>query len=130
MSFEEEIHYTLVSNKVFKKGEKVCIAISGGKDSTVLAHVLNKLNIKYNYGLDLFFLAIDEGIKGDFFFFYLLIWIGYRDDSIETVKRNEKFYNIPLTILSYKDLYGWTMDEIVKYSGLNNNCTYCGVLRR
>ena len=22
------------------------------------------------------------------------------------------------------------MDEIVTYSGLNNNCTYCGVLRR
>lgn len=78
MSFEEEIHYTLVSNKVFERGEKVCIAISGGKDSTVLAHVLNKLNKKYDYGLELFFLAIDEGI------------VGYRDDSIETVKRNEK----------------------------------------
>jgi cytoplasmic tRNA 2-thiolation protein 1 len=22
------------------------------------------------------------------------------------------------------------MDEIIKYSGLGNNCTYCGVLRR
>ena len=49
---------------------------------------------------------------------------------METVKRNQAQYKIPLTILSYKDLYGWTMDEIVKYSGLNNNCTYCGVLRR
>jgi cytoplasmic tRNA 2-thiolation protein 1 len=76
LSFEEEIHYTLVSNKVFHKGEKVCIAISGGKDSTVLAHVIKTLNDKYGYGLDLFFLAIDEGIKG------------YRDDSIKTVKRN------------------------------------------
>ena len=94
MTFEEEIHYTLISNNVFTKGERVCIAISGGKDSTVLAHVLKHLNIKYNYGINLFFLSIDEGIKG------------YRDDSLETVKRNQKQYEIPLTILSYKDLYG------------------------
>lgn len=38
---------------------------------------------------------------------------GYRDDSLETVKRNEMQYEIPLRIFSYKELYGWTMDEIV-----------------
>jgi cytoplasmic tRNA 2-thiolation protein 1 len=74
--FEEEIHYTIVSNKLFKPGEKVAIAASGGKDSTVLAHVLTHLNKKYNYGLDLFLLSVDEGI------------VGYRDDSLETVKKN------------------------------------------
>jgi cytoplasmic tRNA 2-thiolation protein 1 len=37
---------------------------------------------------------------------------------------------LPLTIVSYKDLYGWTMDEIVKVIGLTNNCTFCGVFRR
>lgn len=40
-------------------------------DSTVLAHVLTLLNEKYDYGLDLFLLSIDEGITG------------YRDDSLE-----------------------------------------------
>ena len=29
-----------------------------------------------------------------------------------------------------KDLYGWTMDEIVKQVGRKNNCTFCGVFRR
>jgi cytoplasmic tRNA 2-thiolation protein 1 len=33
-------------------------------------------------------------------------------------------------ILGYKDLYGWTMDEIVSVIGRKNNCTYCGVFRR
>ena len=33
-------------------------------------------------------------------------------------------------VISYKDIYGWTMDEIVKIVGLNNNCTFCGVFRR
>ena len=116
--FEEEIHFTIVTNKLFVPGDKVAIGASGGKDSTVLAHVLDYLNRKYNYGLELFLLSIDEGITG------------YRDDSLETVKKNQQTYNLPLKILSYKDLYNWTMDQIVKEIGLTNNCTFCGVFRR
>ncbi|KAL9445767.1 hypothetical protein AB3S75_013619 [Citrus x aurantiifolia] len=116
--FEEEIHQVIVGNQLFKPGERIAIGASGGKDSTVLAFVLSELNRRHNYGLDLFLLSIDEGISG------------YRDDSLETVKRNEIQYGLPLKIVSYKDLYGWTMDEIVKVIGLKNNCTFCGVFRR
>lgn len=55
----------------------VGMMVLGIADSTVLAHVLTELNKRHNYGLDLFLLSIDEGIAG------------YRDDSLETVKRNE-----------------------------------------
>lgn len=116
--FEDEVHQTIVTNKLFKPGEKVAIGASGGKDSTVLAHLLTLLNKRHNYGLNLFLLSIDEGITG------------YRDDSLETVKRNEQQYQIPLEVVSYKQLYGWTMDEIVKEIGTKNNCTFCGVFRR
>ncbi|XWS25980.1 hypothetical protein CRYUN_Cryun27aG0114200 [Craigia yunnanensis] len=116
--FEEEIHQVIVENLLFKPGERIAIGASGGKDSTVLAYVLSELNRRHNYGLDLFLLSVDEGITG------------YRDDSLETVKRNELQYGLPLKIVSYKDLYGWTMDEIVKMIGLKNNCTFCGVFRR
>jgi len=40
-------------------------------DSTVLAYIMKTLNDRYNYGLELFLLSIDEGITG------------YRDDSLE-----------------------------------------------
>lgn len=63
-------------------------------------------------------LSVDEGIAG------------YRDDSLETVKRNQQQYELPLQVVSYKELYGWTMDEIVKHIGTKNNCTFCGVFRR
>ncbi|MBA0720504.1 hypothetical protein Golax_008121 [Gossypium laxum] len=116
--FEEEIHQVILENQLFKPGERIAIGASGGKDSTVLAYVLSELNRRHNYGLDLFLLSVDEGITG------------YRDDSLETVKRNELQYGLPLKIVSYKDLYGWTMDEIVKMIGLKNNCTFCGVFRR
>ena len=97
---------------------QVGIGASGGKDSTVLAYVMKTLNERFDYGLDLVLISIDEGITG------------YRDDSLETVKRNRDQYGLPLTILSYEELYGWTMDKIVGAVGRKNNCTFCGVFRR
>ncbi|RXN37050.1 cytoplasmic tRNA 2-thiolation 1 [Labeo rohita] len=117
-AFEEEIHQTIVSASLFNRGETVAIGASGGKDSTVLAHVMKVLNERYDYGLNLLLLSVDEGITG------------YRDDSLETVKRNQQQYELPLKIVSYEELYGWTMDAIVKQVGLKNNCTFCGVFRR
>lgn len=117
-AFEDEVHQTIVDGKLFKPGDKVAIGASGGKDSTVLAYIMKLLNDRHEYGLELFLLSIDEGITG------------YRDDSLETVKRNRDQYEIPLKIISYEELYGWTMDAIVKEIGLKNNCTFCGVFRR
>lgn len=37
---------------------------------------------------------------------------------------------MPLKILSYQELYGWSMDKIVAEVGRKNNCTFCGVFRR
>jgi cytoplasmic tRNA 2-thiolation protein 1 len=61
---------------MFKEGEKIAMGASGGKDSTVLMHVMCTLNKRYNYGLNLELVSVDEGITG------------YRDDSLETVKIN------------------------------------------
>ncbi len=148
--FETEVHNTITQSNLFSRGDRVAIGASGGKgahlpagnnrppnrsiDSTVLAYVMKTLNQCYDYGLDLFLLSIDEGITG------------YRDDSLEvrhilrchhhwttslqTVKWNQQQYDMPLKILSYDELYGWTMDRIVSQVGRKNNCTFCGVFRR
>lgn len=117
-TFEAEIHHTITSTNLFQRGERIAIGASGGKDSTVLASVLKTLNERYDYGLELILLSIDEGIKG------------YRDDSLETVKRNAEQYGMKLEILGYDELYGWTMDQVVEQVGKRGNCTYCGVFRR
>ncbi|KAJ6037225.1 nucleotidyltransferase [Penicillium herquei] len=116
--FETEVHETITNAKLFYPGERIAIGASGGKDSTVLAAVLKTLNERYNYGLELSLLSIDEGIRG------------YRDDSLETVKRNAVQYDMPLKIVGYGELYGWTMDQVVEQVGKKGNCTYCGVFRR
>ena len=110
--FEDEVHHTIISSSLFYQSEKVAIGASGGKDSTVLASVLKTLNERHKYGLDLILLSIDEGIKG------------YRDDSLETVKRNSTQYDMPLKIVGYDELYGWTMDQVVETIGKKGNCTY------
>ena len=131
-----------MKDKMFKRGQRVAIGASGGKgngsiaswlpDSTTLAYVLATLNKRYDYGLDLYLLSIDEGI------------VGYRDESLKTVKQNAIDYNLPLVIYSYKvnvnrsyylqDLFGYTMDEIVQQTqdetGFTKACSYCGVFRR
>lgn len=118
VAFETEVHETIVRAHLFQPGDYVAIAASGGKDSTVLAYVMKLLNERHKYGLRLVLLSIDEGITG------------YRDDSLKTVESNREEYGIPLEVLSYKDLYGWSMDEIVAQIGRRNNCTFCGVFRR
>ncbi|EQB61392.1 adenine nucleotide alpha hydrolase [Vairimorpha apis BRL 01] len=116
--FEEDIHDTIISSKMFKEDMTVGIGISGGKDSTVLAFVLEKLNKQYNYKLKLVLLCVDEGIEG------------YRDFSINTVLENAKDLKLNLKIVSFDDMFKINMDSIVKNVGTKSNCTYCGIFRR
>ncbi|RPB21561.1 adenine nucleotide alpha hydrolases-like protein [Terfezia boudieri ATCC MYA-4762] len=117
-TFETEVLQTMETSGLFSRGETIAIGASGGKDSTVLASVLSTLNTRHNLGLNLHLLSIDEGI------------VGYRDHSLATVQRNARQYGLPLTVLSYRELYGWTMDDVVATVGKKSNCTYCGVFRR
>ena len=114
-------------------------------DSTVLAYVMKTLNERHNYELDLYLLSVDEGITGyrdDSLevcesFWNLKIYLAgscmnYQNKqkflfsankaAFQTVKRNRDQYCLPLKIVSYEELYGWTMDAIVKEIGLKNNC--------
>lgn len=117
-TFEAETAETIVSSNLFQPGERVAIGASGGKDSTVLASVLKTLNDRHGWELDLVLLSVDEGITG------------YRDHSLEAVKRNSAELDLPLKIVSYEELYGWSMDQVVAQIGKKGNCTYCGVFRR
>lgn len=116
--FEQETAEVILSHNLFSRGEKVAIGASGGKDSTVLASVLQTLNKRFDWGLELVLLSVDEGITG------------YRDHSLDAVRRNASDLGLQLHIVSYSELYGWSMDEVVGQIGKKGNCTYCGVFRR
>ena len=118
-AFEEEVYQTIQRFELIKKGDVVAIGVSGGKDSTVLMHILHVLNQRHSMGFQIQLVCIDEGITG------------YRDNALDTVKKNSEIYNLPLTILSFSDLFnGWTLDDIFKATKTKETCTYCGIFRR
>lgn len=41
------MHATITSHQLFKRGQRVAVAASGGKDSTVLAHMMTLLNERH-----------------------------------------------------------------------------------
>ena len=51
--FEREVHDTIVAHKLFTPGDVIAIGASGGKDSTVLAHILKVSNPKLTLPLPL-----------------------------------------------------------------------------
>jgi len=118
-AFEWEVHQFILKENLFRPGEVIAIGVSGGKDSAVLLHLLYELNRRYDYGVHLVMIAVDEGI------------VGYRDHSLDAVDEQQRKYGLPLRVLSYQNLYsGWTMDRVVGTIGKRGNCTYCGVFRR
>lgn len=116
--FENEVHQVIQKYSLITAGDRIAVGVSGGKDSSALLHCLWRLKNRYEYDAEIVMVAIDEGIQG------------YRDDSLLCVELAQRRYGLPLAILSYRELYGWTMDDIVPVIGKKNNCTYCGVLRR
>lgn len=46
-AFEDEVYDTIVKEGLLLRGERIAVGASGGKDSTVLAHVLTTLNKRH-----------------------------------------------------------------------------------
>jgi len=121
-SIEEKVRGTIAKYRMFELDDKIAVAISGGKDSVSLLHILAKVERDYPKAL-LTAITVDEGIKG------------YRDEALKIATENCRKLGIKHHVTSFKELYGCTLDEIVKSlkkkgdSGLTP-CAYCGVLRR
>jgi uncharacterized protein (TIGR00269 family) len=117
-SIEEKVRTTIAKYNMFNFDDKIAVAVSGGKDSISLLHVLTKIERDYPKAR-LLAITVDEGIRG------------YRDEALKIAAENCRKLGIEHHVVSFKELYGYTLDEIVKkgVSGLTP-CAYCGVLRR
>jgi len=121
-SIEEKTRATIAKYQMLDFDDRIAIAISGGKDSVSLLHILAKIERNYPKA-SLVAITADEGIKG------------YRDEALKIATENCKKLGIEHHIVSFKELYGYTLDEIVKRTKQKSNrgltpCAYCGVLRR
>ena len=121
-SIENKVRGTISKYEMFEPKDKIMVAVSGGKDSVTLLHILTKIEKAFPDAA-LSAVTVDEGIKG------------YRDEALKVAKKNCGKLGVEHVVTSFKEMYGYTLDEIVnmirerKKKGLTP-CSYCGVLRR
>lgn len=113
---------TIAKYQMFNFNDKIAVAVSGGKDSVSLLQILAKLERRYPKA-SLVAITVDEGIRG------------YRDEALKIAAEKCRKLGIKHHIVSFKELYGYTLDEIVKHLKIKGNsgptpCAFCGVMRR
>ena len=105
------VEETIAKYKLFTKEDKICVAISGGKDSLSLTDILLKL------GYNLEGLFINEGISN------------YREFSTQDINTFANPKNLHVRVISFQDEFGFTLDQ-AKEALQIQACTICGTLRR
>ena len=114
--FESRVKRTVRQFRLLGKGEKVAVALSGGKDSIVALYMLHKISKLLPFTL--IAITIDEGIGS------------YRAASIECARRECEKLGIPLSVVSFRQEYGKTLDKLLSEKGSARSCSFCGVMRR
>ena len=121
-SIEAKVRASIAKYGMLNFKDRIAVAVSGGKDSLSLLNVLVKME-RVRPKASLVAVTVDEGIKG------------YRDEALEIAAANCKKLGIDHHVVSFKELFGFTLDEIVARARLRDGteltpCAYCGVLRR
>lgn len=113
---ERSFQKTIAKGKMLNKDDRIAVAVSGGKDSMVLLHLMHKLSKKLP--MQLVAVTIDEGIEG------------YRDKSMDVVKEYAASLGIEHRIFRFENEFDVTIDKLVEGDSSIKSCTYCGVFRR
>jgi len=101
---ERKVKHTIRKHRMIEKGDTIAVALSGGKDSTVLLYLLHKL-FSERPDINIIAITIDEGIAG------------YRPNTLRHAKEITSKLGIEHIIASFKDEYGSTLDQIVAKGG-------------
>lgn len=119
-SIEDKTRATIAKYRMFSHDDRIAVAVSGGKDSVSLLHVLSKIEQRYPQA-ELVAVTVDEGIKN------------YRDEALTIAAENCKELGVEHRIITFRKLFGRTFDDMVERVRGHANltpCAYCGVLRR
>ena len=85
--YRKEIYARVVHSvkdfNMIEEGDKIAVCISGGKDSFILAKVLQELKRHSIFNFELVFLVMNPG---------------YTEENLEKIKENAKYLNIPIML--------------------------------
>ena len=100
--------YAVKRYELIKEGDKIAVCISGGKDSMILAKLMQELHRHSDVPFDLVFLVMDPG---------------YNKENRQKIEDNAKLLNIPITIFE-SDVF-----EVANKTE-KNPCYLCARMRR
>ena len=112
---ENKVRSTIKDYKLATKKDKIIVACSGGKDSTVILYLLKKLG--YNV----------EGLMID------LVIGKWSDDNLANTIKFCKEQNIKLNVVDIRKELGCSICHIrmgIQARKKLNNCMICGVIKR
>ena len=92
---------------MIEEGDKIAVCISGGKDSFILAKVMQELKRHSKYKFELVFLVMDPG---------------YNEENLNKIKENATCLNIPI-VIKKSNIF-----EVIKDN--SSPCFLCARMRR
>ncbi len=116
--FPAQVERTIRKYHLLRPGERVLVAVSGGKDSLSLWDVLLRLGYQADG------MTIDLGIDGGF---------GYSTRSRQKIERFlEERPGATLHVVDVAALYGETVPQVARRTlrGRNKPCALCGLIKR
>lgn len=121
-SIESKAKKTIRKGKMIERGDRIAFALSGGKDSSAVLYLIDKVLGKRK-DLEFFAISIDEGIPG------------YRKESLKIAGRLCKKLGIKHHVFSFRKEFGKDLSEKVRKIRKSDAwegtaCTYCGLARR
>ncbi len=121
-SIETKVKATISKYRMFNFDDRIAVAVSGGKDSVSLLHILAKMERRHPEA-SLVAVTVDEGIKG------------YRDEALQIAEANCQKLGIEHHMVSFKKLFSFSLDQLIEKAQRKrkkelSSCAYCGVLRR
>ena len=121
-SIEKIISRTISKYKMLNPSDSIIVGLSGGKDSIALLYNLLLIQEETYNSKKPIALSINEGIEG------------YRDESIKIAAEFCKNHKIEHHIISFKDEFGYSLNDIVDQMKNSNQslyaCNYCATIRR
>jgi tRNA(Ile)-lysidine synthase TilS/MesJ len=100
--------YAVRKYELIKEGDKIAVCISGGKDSMLMAKLMQELHRHSDVPFDLIFLVMDPG---------------YNEINRQRIESNAELLHIPITVFE-TDIFA------VANSTDNNPCYLCARMRR
>ena len=119
----KRVQKTITSYNMLGRNDRIAIGVSGGKDSIALLDIMFKIEKDFPNS-QLVAVIIDEGIKN------------YREEGLHYAKLHAKRLGIEHQVFSFKEDFGYTLDNIIQILGERGEnreygaCSYCGIVRR